>query len=266
VPDPYRKLQYGQVIDFRTVTWNAMIEAALAQKARQHDRRVPERPSFRQADIIRVKNESDHDLSRGHVLGLEEPIFTPTDSEDAFLREVTFGAGVPDVDDHRGRFCVALDPIGAGRIGRAYVAGVCPVRILVTDEEHAFADVDDGRTDRLISGEGGGAQILWRDGQDGEVYGYDDAYEDTEQWAIVRLGPDVTGGGFVGITTGGAIGAATAPAWTSGSATLYSTGGTSATSLGVRTVYHWLNKAIPSGTAIVGVYVGRKPFITGANC
>jgi hypothetical protein len=263
VPDPYRKLQYGQVVDFRTVTWNAMLEAALAQKARQHDRRVPERPSFRQSGVIRVKNESDRDLSRGHVLGLDRPIFTPGDSEDAFLREVAFRGVVPTVD-HRGRFCVTLDPIGAGRIGRAYVSGVCQVRVDVTGPFDQYADIIPDETGMLRSADAGSAQILWMETEDPYGYGHGYAYDGEDDWAIVRLGPPC--GGYIGVTTED-IDAPVGLTWSSGTARLYDDGGDTPRDLGVQTVYLWFSVDIPSGTKVrVNPGRGGKLWIDGADC
>jgi hypothetical protein len=255
VPDPYRKLQYGQVIDFRTVTWNAMLEAALAQKGRQHDRRVPERPSFRQADIIHVKNESDRDVSRGHVLGLDRPIFLPSDSEDAFLREVTFRGVVPAAE-HRGRFCVALDPMAAGRIGRAYVSGVCPARVEAQGPYDQFADIIPDETEALGSGDSGAAQILWMESET-DPYGHGYAYDGLGEWAIVRIGAGSDGAAYG--TTTSAVGPSAGTSLGTGTATL--TG-----QVGAQAVHNWFSVPIPDATKIVVVRANSRWVITGADC
>ncbi len=49
-------------------------------------------------------------------------------------------------DLHRGRFVILAEPIPAGAIGSAWVAGACPVQVDVTDASHVWADVKDDYT------------------------------------------------------------------------------------------------------------------------
>ena len=58
----------------------------------------------------------------------------------------------------------------------AMALGLCPVKITVENEDHAFADVNDGEAATLKSTATGAAQILWKEDGTGE------------KWAVVRLG------------------------------------------------------------------------------
>ncbi len=181
MPDPFAKVEAGQPVKFNASVWNAMLEAANSQRGRQFDRGISSDAPGRQADIIRIKNSTGSDLIRNSVVGLNGPLFSPLDSEDAFLREVTFDSVVPD-DTHSGKFAILLDPAADGSIARAYVAGVCQVYIDIQDPAHEFADIIVGDTSQLISADVGPAQILWREGD--TEYGYDTG----KQWATIRLG------------------------------------------------------------------------------
>lgn len=185
MPDPLRDLRPGDRIPTDHTTWNAILAAARAEQRRSRTG-AGDLSQFRQADIVRVQNDSGLDLARNSVVGLAGPIFTPTMSVDAFLREVTFSVIVPTAD-HEGRFAVLMEPALDGRIARAWVAGVCQVKIDVSDSGHTCAEVEAGETNFLVSAENGSAQILWREGDDG--YGYDTG----EQWAIIRFGTACAG-------------------------------------------------------------------------
>lgn len=177
MPDPFRHVVPGEEVVVPAEAYNAMLDAGQAERRRQLDRTSRTPDIFRQGTIVRVKNQSGRALSRRHILGLSAPIFTPTQSLDAFQREVTFRGTIPD-SSHRGKFAVLLDPIDVGRIGRAHVDGVTQVKVNVLDPGHTCCDVAPGDTHKLVSmANGGSAQMLWTEtGQAGE------------QWAIVRLG------------------------------------------------------------------------------
>ena len=195
--DPFRKVQSGDsLFPISAVTWNGMIEAAQAEQRRKAIG-AGVLDQTRSATIVRVKNESGSNLDRNTILGLHGPLFTPTDSQDAFLRGVTFRGIVPTDTDHKRRYVVMLDPCLDGYFGRAYLAGVCQVKVNVLDTAHQYAIIDTGRTDRLKSSFHGHARILWREGDEGYGYGY----ETGVQWAIVMLG--VTGSsGAIGRAAG----------------------------------------------------------------
>jgi hypothetical protein len=217
MPDPYRKVSVNDELVIPANAWNDAVDAGRAEKQRQNDRLSGDRTTTRDACILRVKNETGGNLSRAAVVGLDGPIFAPSDSLDAFLREVTF-RGVTPAASHRGRFAILLAPAASGVVARAYLAGVCPVKVDVIDADHQFADVDPTHTDRLVSAGSGPAQILWREGDAGYGYGY----ETGEQWALVRIGGGDGGGGARYALTGhdgipGMVGATLG----SGSITLY---------------------------------------------
>jgi len=72
-------------------------------------------------------------------------------------------------------WCVAVEPIPAGAIGRVAVGGVVQVKVDVADAAHVFAKCKSS-TAELKSTDNGEGVILWKAGTG------------TGQWALVRLG------------------------------------------------------------------------------
>jgi hypothetical protein len=179
--DPFRKVNPGEDVEFSATAWNAMLESV--QPNRDMGRAASFEGSPVEHTIVRVKNESGVALARNTVLGLDDPVFTPTDSLDTFLGRIAFRATKPLVGAHDRRYCVLLDPAGIGQFARGYVAGVCAVKVDLVDESHGFARIINNDTAKLQSGRYGHAQILWTESQ-GAYYGYSTGV----QWAIVRLG------------------------------------------------------------------------------
>lgn len=185
MPDPFKKVQPGEQVEFSATAWNAMLGAGQAfQRSKNVD--FAALSTTRSTTIIRVKNTSGSNLDRNTILGLDGPIFTPTDSVNVFLQEVTFKGIVPNIALHRRRYCVLLEPAPQGRVVRAYLAGLCQVNVDIIDPTHEYANIDNANTDNMVSSRFGHARILWKEAD--EPYGY---YSTGLQWAIVMLG--VTG-------------------------------------------------------------------------
>ena len=175
--DNFKKVQAGQPLKIPAETFNAFLDAARDFRARQQSRETQSQQTFRQSGIVKVKNSSGADRGRFEILGIDRPIFTPTDNLETFQNEVTLVGVTPDGEKHLGRFCVLLEPLKADAIGLAVIAGVCPVRVNVHEESDTFAEIKDGEATQLKSGGSGSATILWKESGTGE-----------NKWAVVRLG------------------------------------------------------------------------------
>src|SRR5271166_4069533 len=142
VGDPFRKVIPGEPLAISAVAWNAMIDNAKSDQRRSATSQPLTR--VRDADIIKVLNDTGQDLPQYSVVGLDGPIFDPSinfASLAAFLREVAFIASLPTT---AGQFGITLDPIRIGGVGRAYVAGVCPVQINLQKITDTCADIQAG--------------------------------------------------------------------------------------------------------------------------
>lgn len=125
------------------------------------------------ADRIIVRNTSGADLDRLSVLGLTDPIFSPTDNERQFAEPVVaMVGGAPVTATHGANICVLAEPIKNGSLGEATLLGITAVKINVTDEGHATAAIDDGNTARLKSASSGPFHILWKEAGTGLKYAW----------------------------------------------------------------------------------------------
>jgi hypothetical protein len=182
--EPLQKVQSGQRLRIPAAAYNAFVDAARELRSRQQSRSqdliVPQ-PSA--AITVRVKNASGGDIARFGVLGIDQPLFTPSANEEEFKNRVVLQCSTPNIANHTGKFVIAAAPIADGQIASAFIAGVCVAKVEITSEDDAYADVKDSVAE-LKTGASGLAQILWKESGTG-----------TGKWAIVRLGGSSSGGG-----------------------------------------------------------------------
>jgi hypothetical protein len=191
--DPFKKVQRGDPLRIPAETFNTFIDAAKDFRNRTQNLARRGQPDVLQSGIILVKNGTASDLERFHILGIERPIFTPAESLFSFHDQLAVIGVTPNEDHHLGRFLVLQEPLRSGMIGRACVSGVTPVRLNVLDEEHEWADIEEGETDSLKTDTAGSAFILWKEpsggsGYGGYGYGYGYGYYGSIRWALVRIG------------------------------------------------------------------------------
>ncbi len=141
--------------------------------------------------IVLVKNQSGSDRTRFDVLGVDGVLITPSDNLAVFSSRRPLVGVLPSVADHAGRFCVLLEPVATGKLGRALFLGVVPARVYVNSHLDAYCDVMESKTigdETVYLGSGSsGAQILWWEAADLSAVG-------TVVWAVLRLGG--AGGGL----------------------------------------------------------------------
>jgi hypothetical protein len=169
----------GQRYFFQTADLNDI--AALVNRAKQQGtvNRVDPGQSNRQPTLF-VRNSSGEDAPRHGVLSVSGIVISPDDNEPAFEERPVLDTCLPDVAAP-GAFVITHEPIADGAIGRAYTAGTVPVRVLVEDEAHGYADVGD-TVEHLVSCAGGAAQILWLGEDERGSAGGDDI-----RWAVIRF-------------------------------------------------------------------------------
>ena len=187
--DTFKKVQSGDPLRIPAETFNTFIDAARDFKARRQSRTRESQVEFRQTGIVPVKNNSGADRERFDVLGIDRPLILPSDNLLSFQNQIAFVGVTPTEVDHLGRFVVLLEPLRDGMIGQACLSGVCPIRLNVLDEEHEWADIEDGETDSLKTDTAGSAFILWKEDASGGYggYGYGYGYYGGLRWALVRL-------------------------------------------------------------------------------
>jgi hypothetical protein len=170
------KVQSGDPLRIPAQAYNAFVDAARDFQQRTAHIGQQATPQARQSGIVLVRNASGTDRGRFDVLGVNGPIIDPSANLHAFRNDVALECVTPTAD-HAGRFAILAEPIAAGAIGRACIAGVSIARLRVADlaEEITRAEVIDGET-LLQPNEHGSTAVLWHEQATGDV------------WAVVRLG------------------------------------------------------------------------------
>jgi len=177
--DPFKKVHRGQELKISAEAYNAFIDAVRATRG-QKQFGAEASQFFRQSGIVKVMNAAGFDQDRFAVLGVTEPIISPQDNEDEFKRQVTFRGVMPLKDIHRGRFVILLEPIRAGAIGLAVIAGVTPVKLMVDPANlYDYAEIEPNTTSALRNVPAGSARVLWIQPPDPR--------NQYLRWAVVRL-------------------------------------------------------------------------------
>jgi len=180
--NPLKKVQSGQRLHIPAAAYNAFVDAAIDHRQRLSNIGKESQPSHRSADIVLVRNDSGSPRQQFDILGIDGPIISPAANETEFRSRVAL-KGVTPGESHIGKFVVLAEPLANGKIGKAFIAGACPVKIDVPDEDHEwrYAEIADGVAANLKVSMQGSAGILWREGGTGV------------QWAIVRFGRGLAG-------------------------------------------------------------------------
>jgi hypothetical protein len=187
--DKFQKVAAGQPLIIPAPTWNSVLDAARAHAESRLDQAEQANSAFRQASIIKVRNQSGQDLNRCAILGIDGPIIDPVDSQREFKNQTAVNGVLPTAE-HAGRFVVLLEPLKAGKLGRAWASGVCPVQVQMSAPWHTHVDIDPGSPSRLVSRPTGGAQILWRgigSWLDSDFWNDNQGWDQQTLWALVRL-------------------------------------------------------------------------------
>lgn len=141
-------------------------------------------------DRILVRNDTGEDITVDHgVVGIGDSLTDPfTEDEVAETYRMPYVAGeTPNSDDHENKFAILTSAVKEGETVEAIVSGSTWVRVLVEDEDHAFADMETDETDYLKSAGGGLCRILFLGEDERESEDEDDI-----RWAVVVFGS--TGG------------------------------------------------------------------------
>jgi len=177
---PFRRVLPGQRFDMPADAYNAFVDAAEAHRmqregvsAQRGGLLTP--PPEGRPNVVLVRNESDADLPRFAILGIEGVIIEPGPAEDGYntaefkRRPALRGAAITwdDPYAYHGRFVIAREPIPAGKIGYAVIRGITPGIVIIHDEAHTAADTAPG-SQYLQSGFAGAARILWKQPPDAQ--------------------------------------------------------------------------------------------------
>lgn len=179
--DPYKKVATGDPFDPAAIWYNGTQDVLRAYRRGGSPATISNPGAGVQGKFVEglryVQNNSGKDVAQYGVLTIDEVIFTPTDNLQEFKNNAALTGIDPDsVNFSEGHFVIAYDPIPDGKVGRAFVFGVCPVQIDFAADTDEWADVKDGDVTKLKSDDSsGGAYVLWKESGIGT------------KWALVRL-------------------------------------------------------------------------------
>jgi hypothetical protein len=142
---------------------------------------------------IYVRNDAGTGVGYWGVLAITGVVAPPTSSTGAAVAQFQSEpavVGVVPATGGTGAFVVSIEPIAAGKFGRAAIAGVVQAKINVLDANHGFAVPIAGSTTAFESASSGPATILWRDGTG------------NGKWCLLRIGSGAGGGSRLGKISG----------------------------------------------------------------
>ena len=155
-----RRVEVGDSFPTDKTTVNAWTEAAIAHQQGQGRTAEGAWTSLDSAGILLLRNKSGVDRQQYDVLGIDEPIVTPTANLTQFKNQVAFD-GVTPTASHYGRFAVLLEPVKQDRIVPARVAGFTVAKVDFSDGVFRYADVAVGNAGALDASPIGSARIFW---------------------------------------------------------------------------------------------------------
>ena len=134
--DVLKKVKTGDPLRIPAQTFNVFIDMAKDYQGHKMQGGQFAQREFQQSGIVLVKNSSGGDCDRFAVLGINGPLFSPTVNLESFKNKVVRTGSTPCESTHFGNFVILQEPIQAGAIGSAWIAGVCPVQIKTSLTTH----------------------------------------------------------------------------------------------------------------------------------
>jgi hypothetical protein len=195
--NPYAKAQSGEKLTIHATTWNKIVDlvrpGAVSAPGEEFSYR---RTNFR----VYCQNKTSGTVPQWGVLHIDGVLPTPSGS----MGTATEGfqsspavIGKTPTGTTNGSFVIAVEPIGADKLGMAAIDGVVQCKLDVTDASHRFATPKPGSTTELKTASSGEATILWKESGTG-----------AGKWGLVRIGD---GAGAPGVKIGKITGT-----WTKG--------------------------------------------------
>jgi hypothetical protein len=140
--------------------WNSIIDAGNAHRNDRLSNGTPEPTRPRQTDIIKLKNSSGGNRSRGEILRINGKAITNLSGEHIWL--------IGSEPTATGLIGVLKEPIANGSIGQVQVSGCCMATVGIVDENHTRARPIASQY-ILESGNDGPLEILYKPSGTGEL-------------------------------------------------------------------------------------------------
>jgi len=170
----FRKVRPGQPLRITAKAWNRVLDSVATQPEFAGTAGLYGRPCH----IVQIKNTTGSTVPKWGVLAIAGIANDPTAgaSSLAQFQEVPILEGAAPSSTTAGKFVVAVEPIAAGKFGRAAIDGVVQCKVEIVHADHRFVACGSGGLKTAASGEG---LVLWKDSGTG-----------TNKWALVQLAHD----------------------------------------------------------------------------
>ena len=160
----FRRMKAGEPWSVTEPTARAIIESAEYWAQHNNDPGDVDSPDYLfEGTIVQVRNDSGTAQNRFSVMGLAGALINDQQNLQEFKNYPRFSVVTPSTS-YIGMFCVLVEPLNAGAMGRALVSGVCPVMIQplpASAQEYMYADISPGQSGYLVERNWGSAEILW---------------------------------------------------------------------------------------------------------
>ncbi len=238
----FRKVRPGQPLRITAKAWNRVLDTVATQPGFAGSAGLYDRPCH----VVQIKNTTGSLVPKWGVLAITGIANDPTAGESSLsqFQEVPILEGAAPSSTTAGKFVVAVEPIAAGKFGRAAIDGVVQVKVEVVHADHRFVACGSGGLKTAASGDG---LVLWKDTGTG-----------TDKWALVRL----AGGGSA---AGGIVRGTFSAPWAKGSTKTVADAVTSGTTYSdVRNYFAAVGGTGSKACAIT--YVGTEWILIAAEC
>ncbi len=175
----FRKVRPGQPLRITAKAWNRVLDTVATQPGFAGSAGLYDRPCH----VVQIKNTTGSLVPKWGVLAITGIANDPTAGESSLsqFQEVPILEGAAPSSTTAGKFVVAVEPIAAGKFGRAAIDGVVQVKLNVISESHQFAKPAT-TTSNLDTAGSGDASILWKESGAG-----------SNKWGLVRIGAGAGG-------------------------------------------------------------------------
>jgi hypothetical protein len=170
----YQKVRVGQPLKISAKCWNRVLDTVATQPAYLTGPGEYSRTNL----VVQVLNTTSAAIPVWGVLEVSGVVNDPTagSSSAAQWRDVPVIKGITPTGSTAAKFVIAVEPIKAGKIGRAAIDGVVQCKLDIKAVSDSFASPQ-ASTTSLKTGQSGEAAILWKESGTGPG-----------KWGLVRIG------------------------------------------------------------------------------
>lgn len=184
----FKKVRNGEPLKISAKCWNRVLDTIAVRPEYRTTTKDPPRTNH----VVQVLNTGYTTIPAWGVLEVSGIVNNPTlgNSSAAQWQDGPVIKGSAPTAATGANFVIAIEPIQAGRIGRAAISGVVQCKLDIDSGSHTYASPQASAA-ALKTSNSGGAAILWKEGGTG-----------TGKWGLVRIGTGASLGVVRGTFTG----------------------------------------------------------------